>query len=36
MKYGKKNAKNKMSHILNVAKKVACTTFELHMRKEPK
>ena len=35
MKYRKKNAKNQLSHILNVANKVAFTTIELHIRKPP-
>ena len=35
MKYRKKNAKNQLSHILNVANKVAFPTIELHIRKPP-
>ena len=35
MKYRKKNAKNQLSHILNVASKVAFPTIELHIRKPP-
>ena len=35
MKYRKKNAKNQLNHILNVANKVAFPTIELHIRKPP-